>query len=138
MRRRRLDLEHTGYISFRSAERKKSVRYIAQILHSKCGFYFIARCILCATAFVLPSSCIHEMYLWTDSREIGHRKTCAASTLWRLEKGYRTFQEVFITTVTMEKVVHIDIATETVFFFIFLSVRKSEKCNMHNLFFFFF
>lgn len=52
---------------------------------------------------LFPSSCIHEMYLWTDSQEIGHRKTCTASTLWCLEKDADNFQEVFITTDTTEK-----------------------------------
>lgn len=32
------------------------------------GIYFIA--IWYETVIALPSSCIHEMYLWTDSREI--------------------------------------------------------------------
>lgn len=60
-----------------------------------------ARCVRQHSLF--PSSCIHEMYLWTDRQEIGHRKTCTASTLGCLEKNADNFQEVFITTVTMEK-----------------------------------
>jgi len=59
---------------------------ITQNLHTKCGFHFSARCTRCETAFVLPSSCIHEMYLWTDRQEIGHRKTCAASAMRCLEQ----------------------------------------------------
>lgn len=57
-----------------------------QSLRSEPGFHSTARCTWCETAFALPSSCIHEMYLWTDSQEIGHRKTCAASTLRCLER----------------------------------------------------
>lgn len=34
--------------------------------------------------FIPTSSCIHEMYLWTDSQEMGHGKH-AAMRLWRLE-----------------------------------------------------